>query len=292
MNTTVQPPPAETLSERQREALISLLSDDDPGVYRTVRAKLLSFGTQVCEWLRPYTLSSDPALRRRSQEIVHFLARRTADERFLDFCRVHGGELSLEDGAWLLALTQYPEINLAAYQALIDSYAAELREHTHPASHPEATLLAINQYLFQRLGFRGNERDYYDPDNSYLNRVVDQRTGNPISLCTIYLMVTRRLNLPVTGIGMPGHFVCRYQSSTYEVYVDCFHRGRFLSKTDCIRYLVQGQHQLSEGHLMPMSPRQILRRMCANLHQVYRHHELTEEEARFARYLAAFGKQL
>ncbi|MBI5383699.1 MAG: hypothetical protein HZA90_03330 [Verrucomicrobia bacterium] len=290
MSTTAPVPSDATLSERQREALISLLADEDPAVYQTVRAKLLAFGPVAGDWLRPHTLSGDPALRRRALEIVHHLSREEADERFFRFCHRRGDDLDFEEGAWLLAQTQYPEFNIEAYRALIDSYAAELREHVHAASHPEATLLTINQYLFQRLGFMGNARNYYDPDNSYLNRVVDHRLGNPISLCAVYLMVTRRLGLPITGIGLPGHFLCRYQSSTYEMYIDCFHLGRLLTKTDCIRHLVQNQCSLQDGHLTPMTPRQMLLRMCRNLHQIYLHHELSEETARFARYLTALGK--
>lgn len=290
MNSAVPALLPETLPERQREALISLLADEDPAVFQAIRSKLLSFGPPACEWLRPHTLSSDPSLRRRAQQIVQQLARQAADKRFFQFCQASAGEIDLEEGVWLLAQTQYPEINAEAYRALMDSYAAELRENIHPESHPESTLLTINQHLFQRLAFRGNEESYYDPDNSYLNRVVDQRTGNPISLCTIYLMVARRLRLPVTGIGLPGHFLCRYQSSTYEVYIDCFHQGRFLTKADCIRHLVQSHHGLQDGYLGPVTARQMVLRMCANLHQSYQHHELEEEAARFARYLAALGR--
>jgi regulator of sirC expression with transglutaminase-like and TPR domain len=278
------------LSERQREALISLLSDDDPMVYQEVRARLLSFGPVARDWLRPHALASDPVLRRRSQEIVHYLARQEADGRFLRFCQQRTSDLDWEEGAWLLAQTQFPELNLEAYRALLDSYAGELRGRTDPASHPKATLQAINQYLFQNLAFAGNERDYYDPDNSYLNRVVDRRTGNPISLCAVYMMVTRRLQLPVTGVGLPGHFLCRFQSSTCEIYIDCFNLGRFLTKADCMRYLVQNRCSLQEGYLTPMSGRRILLRMCANLHQIYLHHELAEETGRLQRYLAALGK--
>src|SRR5438876_1144393 len=82
----------------------------------------------------------------------------------------------------------------------------------------EAVLGVINQHLFTELGFHGNEQNYYEPDNSYLNRVLDRRTGNPISLCLIYLLIARRLRLPIAGIGMPGHFLVRYQSSTAEIY--------------------------------------------------------------------------
>ena len=278
------------LSEGQRAALISLLSDEDPFVHQAVREKLLSCGQAASEWLRPHTRSRDPLLRRRALEIVHHLAREAADGRFAQFCRQAAENVDLEQGAWLLAQTQYPDTNLEAYTALIDSYAAELRDHTHPASHPEANLLAINQYLFQRLGFQGNEREYYDPDNSYLNRVVDQRLGNPISLCAIYMMVTRRLGLPVVGIGMPGHFLCRLQTPTCEIYVDCFHRGRFLTKADCMRFLVQNHCGLDAGHLIPVTPRRMLLRMCANLHQSYRHHEWLDDAARFQHYINLLSK--
>jgi regulator of sirC expression with transglutaminase-like and TPR domain len=290
MSLIVPSPPVPPLTERQREALISLLSDEDPAVYQTVRERLLAFGPVAGEWLRRHTLSGDPVLRRRACEISQHLARQTADQRFLQFCQKRSEDLDLEDGAWLMAQTQYPDFNIEAYRALLDSYAFELRARTDPVSHPEANLLAINQYLFQRLGFRGNERRYYDPDNSYLNRVVDHRVGNPVSLCAIYMMVAQRLNLVVTGIGLPGHFVCRHQTSTCEIYVDCFNQGHFLTKADCIRYLVQSRSTPREGYLTPMSPRRILLRMCANLHQVYLRLELEEEAGRFQRYITVLGK--
>ena len=290
MNSSAPTTPDETLPLRQREALISLLSDEDPGVYRTVRSRLISFGPIAHEWLRPHTLSSDPVMRRRALEIVHYLTRRTADERFLNFCRHRSEGLDLEEGAWLLAQTQYPEINCEAYRALLDSYAAELRDPIQAEPRGEKTLLAMNQYLFRKLGFTGNEQSYYEPDNSYLNRVVDQRTGNPVSLCAVYLLVARRLKLPITGIGLPGHFVCRYQSSTYEAYIDCFNRGRLLTKADCMKFLVLSHRSLQEGYLTPMSSRRILLRVCANLHEIYLHHELPDETARFDRYLKALGK--
>src|SRR5438034_2336986 len=111
-----------TLSEGQRSALIKLLSDEDPAVYQTIRNQFLCYGQQASGWLRPHTLSSDPLLRRRAQEIIQHLARQQTDNVFLAFCLNHGEELSLEEGTWLLARTQYPDINVAAYQALLDSY--------------------------------------------------------------------------------------------------------------------------------------------------------------------------
>jgi regulator of sirC expression with transglutaminase-like and TPR domain len=280
----------EKLSDSQRSALISLLGDEDPAVYDTVRAKLISFGYEIIDWLRPCTISNDPLLRRRAMRIIESLERKTADEYFLTFCVSRGEDLPLEQGAWKLAQTQYPEINVGAYEALLDAWAAVLRTRINFAGDAEEVLEAFNRYLFHELNFAPNEANYYDPDNSYLNRVMDKRTGNPISLCTIYLLVARRLKLPVTGIGLPGHFVCRYQTSTAEVYVDAFNRGKLLTKADCIKYLLHTHHGLEEGYLAPVTPRRILLRMCANLHQIYLHNEQADETARFQRYLVALAK--
>jgi regulator of sirC expression with transglutaminase-like and TPR domain len=281
---------SEELSERQRAALLSLLADDDPSVYQVIRRKILSLGPSAAGWLRPHALSREPALRRRAQEIVRYFDRQTADNAFLAFCLKHGEEFDLETGAWLLAQTRYPDINIEAYRALLDSYASELRERFNPTDQPRQILAALNHYLFSELGFAGNEADYYDPDNSYLNRVVDRRTGNPINLCLIYLLLARRLRLPITGIGLPGHFVCRYQSAALELYVDVFNRGKFLTKADCINYLVQANFSVRDDYLAPITSRRLLLRICANLHQIYLQLELAEEGTRLQRYLVALAR--
>jgi len=280
------------LSDSQKTALVKLLADDDPAVYQAIRSKILSFGESANDWLRPHTLNSDPVLRRRVQEIVHFLMSQVTDNRFLSFCVTQGEDLDLEEGIWLLAQTQYPDINTAAYAALFDSYVSDLRERIDFGAEPEALLATINRLLFSELEYCGNEENYYDPDNSYLNRVVDRRTGNPISLCLVYLFVTRRLRLPVVGIGMPGHFLVRYQSSsTGELYIDAFNRGKLLTKADCIKYLLHTSYGFQETYLAPVSPRRILVRVCSNLHQIYSQLSLTEEAARMHRYIVALSKQ-
>jgi regulator of sirC expression with transglutaminase-like and TPR domain len=278
------------LSESQQAALITLLTDEDPSIYHVVREKILSCGQGAIVWVRPHTLSSDPALRRRAQEIIQHFARQTADDRFLTFCLKEGEDLNLEQGAWLLSQTQYPDINLEAYQALFDSYAGELRERIDPRAEAEHILAALNDYIFTVLRFTGNEQNYYDPENSYLNRVVDRRTGNPINLCLVYLLFARRLRLPIVGIGLPGHFVCRFQSSSEEYYIDVFNRGKLWTKANCIQYLVHGNHSLDDDHMAPLSSRRMLMRICGNLHQIYQHLELAEETTRFQRYLIALAK--
>ncbi len=278
------------LSEGQRTALISLLADEDPCVYKSIRGTLLSYGHEVVGWLRPHLLSCDPVLRRRVQEIIQHLERHEADSRFLSFCLKQSEGLDVEMGSWLLALTCYPDINLTAYQALLDNFADTLRERLLHANNSSSVLEIINHYLFNELGFSGNEQNYYEPDNSYLNRVIDRRTGNPISLCLVYLLIARRLRLPIVGIGMPGHFLCRYQTPISETYIDAFNRGKVLTKAECIKYLMQSGHGYLDGYLAPVSPRRMLLRACTNLHQIYVDLELPKEAARLQRYILALSK--
>ncbi len=290
MDTTAVALLPETLSESQRAALISLLADDDPAIYRAVRDRLLSCGPIARDWLQPYLLCDDPILRRRAQDIARHFGRQTADNRFLAFCLKQGEDLDLEQGAWLLAQTRYPDANAEAYQALLDDFAAELRERIVYARGSRAILNTLNHYLFEELRFAGNQEEYYDPDNSYLTKVVDRRVGIPISLCLVYLLMARRLHLPVTGIGLTGHFICRFQTSSDELYIDCFHQGRLMSKADCVHYLLSGHYDLRDEYLTPLSPRRILMRLCGNLHRVYYHLKATEEITRLQRYLVALAR--
>src|SRR5438093_10806165 len=105
----------EGLSESQRTALLNLLADDDPAIYRTVRAKFLSFGPQAADWLRPHVLSREPALRRRAQEIVLHFDRQAADDRCMGFCLKSANDFHLDQGACLRAPAQYRHLNPQAY---------------------------------------------------------------------------------------------------------------------------------------------------------------------------------
>lgn len=288
-SSTASAPPTVALSDSQREALISLLADEDNTVYQTVRTKLMSYGPMASAWMKPFVLSNDPLLRRRAREIVNHFARQDADAEFLTFCLNQGEELDLELGVGLLSKTFYPEASLEALTAQLDEYSSELRIRLLTAVSPQQKLLTVNHFLFVEQNFRGNLQYESSAENCYFNRIMERRTGNPIGLCTLFLLVCRRLGLPVAGIGLPGHFVCRFQNATLELFIDCFNQGRFLTKADCIQHLHNTNHGLDDGYLAPVSSRRILMRTCANLQQTYLKLENIEEAGRIKRYLVALA---
>ncbi|HWD18494.1 MAG TPA: transglutaminase-like domain-containing protein [Verrucomicrobiae bacterium] len=283
--------PAGMLEEKQQKALISLLCDDDAHIYRTVRQKIISFGPASARWMREYALSSDPVLRRRANEIVQHFARLAADTELLAFCLNQGEDFDLERGVMLLARTQYPDINIEAYGAILDDYARDLRERLDLNGEAGEVLRGINDYLFRTQKFLGEEKNAQGPEDSYFSRVIDRKAGNPVSLCILYLLVGRRLRLPMAGIGLPqNYFLCRYQTSRAEVYIDAFNGGRLLSKSDCIKYVVQLRQRFEDSCLAPMSSRRILLRICANLHQIYTQRKAPEQMERLQSYLVALAK--
>jgi regulator of sirC expression with transglutaminase-like and TPR domain len=283
-------PQAGIPGEGKRAALISLLADEDPGVYQTIRKTILGYGAEGVSWLQAFTAHPDPVLRRRALEIIQFWSSQQADNEMLAFCVTHGEDLDIEEGALLLARTRYSDISLEAHRALFDQYAAELADSVYAANDAETTLARMNEYLFGRQGFRGNENHYYDPENSYINRVVARKLGNPIALCLVFLVVARRLSLPIVGVGLPGHFLCRYQSPKTEFFIDAFSQGKVWTKAECIRYLTESGHGYLESYLAPITPRRMLLRMCANLHQIYIDLEAAADAALLQRYIIALSR--
>lgn len=277
------------LTDAQRSALIRLLGDDDPKVHDAVKTRLMGCGPEVVSWLRPHLVDDDPVLRRHAREIVLHFRRADADAEFLAFCLNQGEDLDLERGVGLLSQTRYPEANLEVFSAQLDQMSAELRVRSIAQVAPQQRLLTATHYLFSEVAFRGDTQYESDPESCYFNRIMERQIGNPIGVCTVLLLVCRRLGLPVAGIGLPGHFVCRFQSPTIEVYIDCFNQGRFLTKADCVQYLHATNHALEEGYLAPISTRRILMRMCANLQQIYLRLNEEEEAAAVKRYLVALA---
>jgi len=278
------------LANSKKSALLSLLADEDPSVHKVIREEIISYGPTVSTWLRDYALDENPLLRRRTQEIITHFDRLEADTKFHAFCLNHGETFDLEEACWLLSKTVYPRMNPVAYSAILDDHAHNLMQKIDFGAEPEGIIASINHYLFKSIGYQGNEEEYYSAENSYLNRVIDLRSGNPISLCIIYLLACQRLGLPVTGIGLPGHFLCRFQNSRQELYIDAFNLGRVLTKTDCMKYLKQSGYEFHETFLMPSSPRRILLRICSNLHQIYLHDGQKKDAARLQGYIVSLSK--
>jgi regulator of sirC expression with transglutaminase-like and TPR domain len=183
-------------------------------------------------------------------------------------------EIPLDEAALAIAEEEYPHLARAAYLARIDALAeravARLGGPGRRGASP--ALRALRETLFDEAGFRGNDQDYYDPRNSFLNEVLDRRLGIPISLSVVFLSVARRIGLPVEGVAFPGHFLVKHEAAGRELFIDPYRGGEILTAEDCQerwRAQAQGRGSFEPRFLEAASARQILARMLHNLKRIY-----------------------
>jgi len=187
--------------------------------------------------------------------------------------RVDDERVDLTRAALMIARTEYPKLDAEPHVAEIERLAERVRARITDPGEAEQIIPALNVVLFDEEGFRGNEADYYDPRNSFLNDVLERRRGIPITLSLVYMEVARRVGFPLLGVGMPGHFLVKhYDAEDREVLIDPYDQGRVLTVRDCQRRLdgiYRGELPLEPGMLSSISRRQMLTRMLTNLKAAY-----------------------
>ena len=256
-----------SLTEGEIRALIHLLGDDDIKTAQIARKTLIEARSQVESYLEEARTSNDPHVRTRVYSILERLRLDELGKRFEHFCEMPSAWIDLEEGAFLIAEAGYPSLNRAHYRAMLDDMASDFKRRMDRGLGRGRELIEqFNQYFFEDLGFAGNQDGYYDPDNSFINQVLDRRLGIPISLSAIYLLIARRLRIPVVGIGMPGHFLLQYNDS---LFIDPFHKGRLLNRGECVQFLMNNGFGFHPAYLSPTPTRFMLVRMLTNLIQIY-----------------------
>ncbi len=189
---------------------------------------------------------------------------------FTELVQMPEEDLQLDLAALYLAGEEYPEIDVLSHLAQLDAFAAEVSQRVTYEAAPVDVARTIAGYLYDELGFHGNSGQYYSPDNSFLNRVLETRTGIPITLSLLFLEVARRLGLRCSGVGLPGHFIIGLEDT--GEYLDPFNAGAPLSMEDC-RALVDrmsaGSLEWHDEFLAPYTKRDILFRILNNLKAVY-----------------------
>ncbi|MGE3541937.1 MAG: SirB1 family protein [Candidatus Tectimicrobiota bacterium] len=195
--------------------------------------------------------------------------------RFAALAETPQGAFRLAEGALLIAQEEYPRLDVVAYLRRLDMMAGEVSARLGLEIEPQHIVQTINAYLFDELGFRGNTEHYYDARNSFLNEVLERRTGIPITLSVAYVEIARVVGLPIVGVGMPGHFLVQYNAQPGAFWIDPFHRGQIMTQADCQALLAQMYGTTvawSDTYLEPVSDHAILQRMLYNLKAIYLHY--------------------
>ncbi|MDR3621518.1 MAG: transglutaminase-like domain-containing protein [Paludisphaera borealis] len=199
---------------------------------------------------------------------------------------------SLDRVALEIARDAYPDLRIDAYVEHIDRLAQRIRERCRPDAPTLKTLRQINWVLFIEEGYTGNQENYFDPRNSYLNEVVDRKMGIPISLSVLYWSLADRLGIGLSAANLPAHFMLRLDAADRPVFIDPFHAGEILDLDACQRRLSQltgGEVTLSEAQIAPCSFRVVVARMLRNLKAVYLGEEDYPSAHQIQRRLAAMA---
>lgn len=197
-------------------------------------------------------------------------------------------EIPLLRATLLIARDEYPELDIGAYESICNDYERALRPRVDALHDTQPRLAAINRYLFDELGFSGNQQDYYDPRNSYLNDVLDRRLGIPISLGVVQMELARRMGVPLEGVSFPGHFLVRLPVEGGLLVLDPYHKGRSVDahelKLRAKPHL--GGNDIDDQQLLqiltPATHRAILMRMLRNLKGLYSERETWDKALRCA----------
>ncbi|MFL5329621.1 MAG: SirB1 family protein [Gemmataceae bacterium] len=179
-------------------------------------------------------------------------------------------ECDLAELALHLARDEFPDLDVAIYLAAIEDYADRLRPKLRGSLTKKVATLS--KLLFVEEKYRGNRERYYDPDNSYLNRVIDRRLGLPITLSLLTAAVGTRAGLTVEGVGLPGHFIARAADGADVLLFDPYHGGAPLKIADCEQLVEDATgkpFEASAEALEPTPPGYAIRRMLTNLKGTY-----------------------
>jgi regulator of sirC expression with transglutaminase-like and TPR domain len=190
--------------------------------------------------------------------------------RFAELAKLPDQQIDLATAALLIAAEAYPQLDIDTYLGRLDSLAQEGRSRLDAARTDEERVAALTRFLCVEKGFAGNQEDYYDRRNSFLNEVLDRRTGIPITLALVYTEVGRRLGLEIHGVGFPGHFLVKVESRP-EIIVDPFF-GTVLTESQCHQRLqeVRGKEAaFDRRYLRAATSREILVRMLNNLKHIH-----------------------
>ncbi len=199
---------------------------------------------------------------------------------------VNDEDIPLFSTALLIAKDEYPALDRIAYETRLNEYSRTLRKLLVGTDSATDQVRCLNQFVFDELGFSGNDLDYYDPRNSYLNDVLDRRLGNPISLAVVQIELAQRLGVPLQGVSFPGHFLVRLPLDEGVIVLDPFQKGRSLDAAE-LRQRARTHldtQDIDDNHLArmlePASHRAILTRMLRNLKGVYAEREQWEKALR------------
>jgi regulator of sirC expression with transglutaminase-like and TPR domain len=271
---------------KHRDAIVRLLTDDDPATIDLTKRQLISFGPTIISDLRELLDCGDNLVGGHVQDVIAEIEAEDAQKKLEALCFNFSSSRDLEEACWLLAQFFLPGLDVAAYTRQFERWASELRAKTTSAPSDLIRVQIFRDFFAKQLGFKGNSEDYFDVKNALLPFVIDARKGIPSSLSLIYMFVAARAGWIIEGVSLPGHFIVRHGS----VLFDPFHGAQILAVRDCHNVFRRQNLPVEPGSLDPVSPRLILTQILANLAYILEGEEEFEQSTRLSSWIRLLNK--
>lgn len=265
-------------------ALVKLLDDPDPEVFEHVEKRLVEHGNEVIEYLENvWETAPDATLQQRIENVVHQIQFNTVKEDLNLWYQ--SGAFDLLKGALIVNRYQFPDLDEQKMINQIDEIKREIWLNLQYEMSSIEKVKLINHVFYNVYGFRGNTTNHTDPQNSYINQVLDSKKGNQISLALIYSTLAQKLDIPIYGVNLPQHFILGYldenkredQDFGVLFYINAFNKGAIFGKHDVDQFLRQLQLEPLPGFYTPCSNVEIIRRIIRNLISSYENLGATEK---------------
>jgi len=252
------------INENELKALVSLLDDTDQEVKEHVRDRIISLGNEIIPFLeQTWENSFNPDIQKEIEDLVHELQFSLLKERLSQWKQ--SSEQDLLTGMWIINTYQYPDLDFDQLNATMHQVYFEVWTSFKNEAIPYEKIRIINSVLFNDLKFAANTKNFHSPGNSMLSNVLDSKRGNPISLCAVYLLVARKLGLPIYGVNLPNLFVLTYKSDSLTIYINAFNKGLIFSRQDIHNYLEHLKLEPKDEFFEPCENEVIIKRTLRNL---------------------------
>ncbi|WP_339901716.1 transglutaminase-like domain-containing protein [uncultured Cyclobacterium sp.] len=252
------------MTDKELNALVSLLDDGDQEIKEHVRDKILSLGNQIIPFLEnKWEGSFNPELQKEIEEIVHDMQLNLLKDRLSNW--KNSQERELLEGLWIVNTYLYPDLEFDQLNALMQQIYFDVWTNFKNELSVYDKIKLINNVMFNDLKFSANTKNFHSPANSMLKTVLETKKGNPISLCSVYLLVAKKLGLPVYGVNLPNLFVLTYQSGKFNFYINAFNKGLIFTKQDINNYLDHLKLDPKPEYYEPCENIEIIRRVIRNL---------------------------
>lgn len=256
------------MTDTEITALISLLDDEDAVIIRHVEEQIISMGDKIIPFLESeWEKSFNPVLQKRIEDLIHTLQFDRVREG-LEAWNGTGCE-DLLRGVYLVATYQYPDLDFEKMKDELDAIRRDAVFEFRPDSTSIEQIRQLNAVMFGMYRFSSNVKNFYAPSNSMINMVLESKRGNPVLLCTIYMLVGRALGMPLYGVNLPNLFVLTYKSEEEQFYVNVFNRGLVFTRNDIERYIERLEIPSEDNFFEPCGNKDIVLRILRNLYDAF-----------------------